>query len=443
MQSIAIVAALALVLSAAGQAPAQPAIRGFVRVQGRKFVDPAGRPLLLHGMAVVNKSREQGYTGGIERSDLARIRSWGMNCIRLAIFWDGIEPEPGKIDQAYLDRVARIVGWARAEHLLVLLDMHQDLYSVKYSDGAPAWATLDDGKPHTTGSVWSDSYYASQAVQSALDHFWANSPAPDGKPLQDHYAAAWRAVATRFRDEPAVVGYDLMNEPFPGSNAAGILMACMSRVSEMLRARGETNPPGVQELLAMEATPEGRRRITLWLGDPAIYAGMVDAAVPITQQFETTQLMPMYRRVAAAIRSVDSRHILFLEPAMSANMGTRSAITPLADPGGKRDRLQAYAPHGYDIVVDTGSQDLNDRHHISLIFQRHGETAIRLGMPMVVGEWGAFHPDRTAGPIAAFTVGEFDRLGCGDLYWAYRRDLVGSPLISALKRAEPRGQSGR
>lgn len=436
MQLTVIAATLCLLAAASGASPkpgpVQP--RRFVGTQGRQFVDAAGRPLLLHGMAVVNKSKSQGYTDGIERQDMARIRSWGMNCIRLAIFWDGIEPEPGRIDRAYLDRVARIVAWARAERLLVLLDMHQDLYSTKYSDGAPAWATLDGGRPHTTGAVWSDSYYASAAVQSALDHFWANSPAPDGKPLQDHYALAWRAVAERFRNEPAVIGYDLMNEPFPGTEAAGILGACMSRLCALLTAKLGANAPGLEQLLGMESTAEGRRQITLWLADPALYAGMVDAATRTASEFETGKLMPLYRRLRTAIRSVDRNHILFIEPAMSSNMGTRSAITPLVDQSGKRDALQAYAPHGYDIVVDTGSQDLNDRGHIRLIFQRHGETARRLAMPMVVGEWGAFHPDNTAGPIAAYTVGEFDRLGCGDLYWAYRRDLVGSPLLPALGR---------
>ena len=93
---------------------------------------------------------------------------------------------------------------------------HEDLYSVGFGDGAPLWATLDESKAHTTGAEWSDAYYESEAVQTALDHFWANSPGPDGWGLQDHYARHWQLVASRFKDEPDVIGYDLMNEPFPG-----------------------------------------------------------------------------------------------------------------------------------------------------------------------------------------------------------------------------------
>ncbi|MCX6914590.1 MAG: cellulase family glycosylhydrolase [Verrucomicrobia bacterium] len=134
-------------------ASAAGGIPGRVTASGTQFLDGAGKPLLLHGINVVNKSKAEGYTGGIERADFAAIRSWGMNCVRLGILWDGLEPQPVKIDDQYLDRIALIVGWAKAEGLYVLLDMHQDLFSVKFSDGAPAWATLDEGKPHGDGGL--------------------------------------------------------------------------------------------------------------------------------------------------------------------------------------------------------------------------------------------------------------------------------------------------
>ena len=40
---------------------------------------------------------------------------------------------------------------------------------------------------------------------------------PGGVGLQDRYAAAWRHAAARFAKVEGVMGYDLMNEPFPGS----------------------------------------------------------------------------------------------------------------------------------------------------------------------------------------------------------------------------------
>jgi endoglycosylceramidase len=426
-----------LTLQARPRPSAKTRAARFVTVSGTHFLDGSGKPLLLHGINVANKSRDQGYVGDLAPGDFAAIRSWGMNCIRLTIFWDGLEPEPGRIDEAYLDRISRLVGWAKAAGLYVLLDMHQDLYSVKFSDGAPAWATLDEGKPHTTGAVWSDAYYASAAVQTALDHFWANSPAPDGVGLQDHYARVWQRVAQGFRAEPAVIGYDLMNEPFPGKDAPRMLQAVLQRLSELLAVRLGRQAPGSEALFALEGTPQGRRQITEWLKDKALFTGMLEPATPIMQDFERGRLMPMYARVRKAIREVDSQHILFLEPAMSANMGIPSALTPLTDKSGKRDPRQAYAPHGYDLVTDTSSIDLTSNERVALIFRCHGELARKLKMPMLVGEWGAFYGNPAAAGTARFAVQQFDALGCGDLYWAYRRELGKSPLLRALERPAP------
>lgn len=420
-------------------APPEPASssgsRGFVTVSGTEFLDGDNKPLLLHGINVINKSKSDGYTKGIEQSDFRTIRSWSMNCIRLGILWDGLEPQPGKIDEEYLNRIARIVEWAKAEGLYVLLDMHQDLYSVKFSDGAPSWATMDEGKPYQPTPVWSDAYYSSEAVQSALDHFWANSPGPDGVGLQDHYARVWRRVAERFRDEPAVLGYDLMNEPFPGRDNARNRLAILIKLVELLPARLGEKTPSLAQLIVLASAPEGRTQIIEWLGDKELFAEMLTAGTPIMQSFERQRLQPMYTRVRRSIREVDHRHIIFLEPATTANIGIASALMPLVDQQGRRDPQQAYAPHGYDIVTDTpqsGAGSGNFR--IELIFRRHGEKARELNMPLLIGEWGAYYENPLAVDEARFVVAQLDALNCSDTYWAYRRTFSGSPLLQAISR---------
>ena len=65
------------------------------------------------------------------------------------------------------------------------------------------------------------------AESAAFANFWQNSPvrraagagtrAPG---LQDHYIGALAALAHRFEGDPAVVGYELMNEPQPGSSGS-------------------------------------------------------------------------------------------------------------------------------------------------------------------------------------------------------------------------------
>jgi endoglycosylceramidase len=404
-----------------------------VRVSGVKFLDSTGKPVTFQGINLCNKSKDQGYTGNISSADFAQIRAWGMNAVRLCIFWDGLEPRPGYFDKAYLDRIANLVDQAKQHGLYVLLDMHQDLYSIQFGDGAPRWATLDDGKPHTQVGDWNDAYYVSEDVQAALDHFWANSPGPDGVGLQDHYAQAWQFVAMRFRDEPAVLGYDLMNEPFPGRKAASLEQAMLTALSTQLARRVSAPHPSAEELLRMEGTSKGRRQIILWMNSISVFKAMLQAGAPCMQEFDRRQLMPMYVRVRKAIRQVDSHHVLFLEPNMSTNLGIMSAIAPLVDDKGKRDSQQAYSPHVYDIVVDTPMLDLISMNRIRLIVQRDSEFSHQAQTPMFVGEWGAFYLNPAAVEPTRSIKRLLDRAACGEMFWAYRPGLAQWQGMSALK----------
>jgi len=408
---------------------------GFISAGDGVFLDGAGRPIRFQGINVVRKSKSEGYTGDLGPADFARIRGWGMNAVRLCIFWDGLEPKPGVFDQAYLDRIARLVGYAKAQGLYVLLDMHQDLYSVKFGDGAPAWATLDDGQPHAAVSNWNDAYYVSPDVQASLDHFWANSPAADGTGLQDHYAKAWQFVARRFKDEPAILGYDLMNEPFPGKDAGRLEYTMLARLAELLAARPGGPHPSTEELMKMEGDKEGLRQITLWLGDIALYRSMLDAGEGVMQDFDRNRLMPFYGRVRKAIRAVDSRHILFLESAMSSNMSVATSITSLVDEAGRRDPEQAYSPHVYDIVVDTDLFDLTSNERTALIIDRHRSFAARNHLPVLVGEWGAFYLNPAAAQATRDLKDRFSRAGFSDMFWAYRREMTTWSGLEALKVA--------
>jgi len=206
----------------------------YVYVQGQSFKDPYGRDLILHGINVVNKDPGSSYVGHISPGEMRKFKSWGFNVIRLGIIWDGLEPEPGIYNEEYLSKIDEMVQWAGDNSLWVILDMHQDLYSVKYSDGAPIWATIDEGKPHVTGAIWSDAYLFSPAVQTAFDNFWKNAPSPDGIGVQDHYISLWKHIASRYADNTTVIGYDIMNEPFMGSAANDIMPVLLTAYARVV-----------------------------------------------------------------------------------------------------------------------------------------------------------------------------------------------------------------
>ncbi|HET7419249.1 MAG TPA: cellulase family glycosylhydrolase [Candidatus Dormibacteraeota bacterium] len=153
-------------------------------------------------------------------ADLAAMAALGFNSIRLPLSWSLLEPERGKFDTAYLDRIAQIVDWARAQRMYVIVDMHQNAYSfyvgpgenvnLGYNSGAPRWATFTDGFP---SRVFGQNREVNPAVLEANSNFWYDR---DG--IQDEYIAALAFVARRFVNDPVVAGYGVYNEPWLGWN---------------------------------------------------------------------------------------------------------------------------------------------------------------------------------------------------------------------------------
>lgn len=415
----------------------------FISVKDDKFLDPGGRQIILHGVNIVEKSKNRNYLSWHGAEEFAMIRDWGFNCIRLGILWDGLEPEPGKYDYDYLAGVDKRIQWAKENGIYVFLDMHQDLYSAKFgADGAPEWAVLDDGKPHINpGGVWSAAYFASPAIHAAFDNFWANKPASDGVGLQDHFAKAWQVVAQRYADEPTVIGYDLFNEPFPGSSIVPSLMAKLQAAIEAYAEKYGTEKPDISEIMSLFSDPENLKKYS---GDFDIYKAFVDGGLSHSQGFEQDSLIPFYNRVANAIRQVDKNHIIFLETHIFCNAGTPTGITPVVDTDGKRDPLQAIAPHGYDLVIDTDKVAENNLDRVNLIFARHAETSKRLNIPTLIGEWGAFYGHPGTLPAAKMVVRQLEKHLFSDTYWSYgsNKEINEAVYFPVLSRPYPSAISG-
>src|SRR5699024_8741967 len=128
---------------------------------------------MFNGLNLVNKNPEDSFVASVSDSMLHQFKQWGINMIRYGINWSALEPRPGQFSDGYLARVQQEVETITQAGIFVFLDMHQDLYGAKVGNGAPEWATLDDGLPHREGAVWSDAYLMSPAVQRSFDNFWA------------------------------------------------------------------------------------------------------------------------------------------------------------------------------------------------------------------------------------------------------------------------------
>lgn len=418
---------------------------GAITVSGTTFIDSHGRQVIFSGVNYVNKNPGENYLNKDSSAVFAQFSNWGINCLRLGLIWDGVEPLPGKYDENYLDKMEQKVKWAAEHNIYVMLDMHQDLYSRKFSDGAPEWATLDEKLPHQTGSIWSDAYLMSPAVQKAFDNFWANKPASDGIGVQDHYVKMWQHIAKRFVKYDNVIGYDIMNEPFNGSGANAIMPLILTEYAKMLVEETGQAPPSEQELMMIWANEKSRLEILKKLTNAEKYARIVDAAYEANKQFETTQLQAMYQKATDSIRVIDANHIIFMEHGYFGNPGVRSSLEPVKGKDGKPEKNQAYAAHGYDLLVDTEEADSPSNARHELIFSRIDETSKRTNMPVLVGEWGAFSGNEKSNstPAARYIISLFERFHFGNTYWAYGEWLPKQHLFTdAIIRPYPQFIAG-
>jgi endoglycosylceramidase len=213
--------------------------------------------------------------------DLRQMRALGFDNLRLPVSWSLLEPTPGHLDRSYVERIAQVIGWARAQGIWVVIDLHQDAWSkydytpdgqtcppgtgaVKDQDGAPLWAS----QHRLPVCAVADVRELDPAVIEDAQTFWLNAPAADGVGLQDHYAAVVAALAKRFKDEPAVAGYDLMNEPEPGALpvVAGTaeLMPFYAKVVDAMRAAA----PGFHQLVMLEPGVERNTTATRYYALP-------------------------------------------------------------------------------------------------------------------------------------------------------------------------------
>jgi endoglycosylceramidase len=330
MRALFLAACLALAACAAADDPTAPPPKGFTVRDGFP-VAPDGRVLLLRGLNYANDHKfPDAQTGSFfpawaSASDFTVMRSYGFNSVRLLITWEAVEPRRGTYDERYLDALAERLDWAAAAGLYVILDMHQDVYARAFGgDGAPAWAVETGELVYEPVDTWYLNF-GSPAVQRAMDNFFA-----DEDELLTHFVNAWVHVAARVRAHPALLGYDLLNEPFPGSKALNV------------------------------------------------------------DQADTEVMNPFYERLLNALAAADGAHLFFVEPnAVRTNVFAGAFPSKLARYPAAAGRL-VFSPHLYDpVVTSTGRYDGGKSRIVKNTAKLRAEAA-RLGAALWVGEWSVW-----------------------------------------------------
>ncbi|MET7302316.1 cellulase family glycosylhydrolase [Embleya sp. NPDC005575] len=296
-----------------------------VTVGDRTYIaDDRGRATQWRGFDLSDKNHRGAEAfADIHESDLREMAAHGFNLARLAFFWDDLEPAQGRYDRAYLAKMRRILDWADRYGVKVVLDAHQDIYGPHFgARGIPDWATRDDGLPfEPIPGDWFSEYFE-PSVQAAFDHLYNDSD------LRAAQARMWMTVAATLGRHPALLGYDLMNEPFA-------------------------------KFLEGEDLPTAASR------------------------FEATQLTDLWNRLADAVRLVDRRSWVFVEPTVIVGVGVPTALGHIDDPHA------AYMPHFYETAMESGADYDPNGTFIAAYEAAISDYPTRNRMPVIVGEWGA------------------------------------------------------
>jgi endoglycosylceramidase len=361
------------------------------------FQDQYGRQLILHGLNTISKNPAVNYQflevleTDVEKQD----KEYGFNFVRYGIIWDGIEPQKDSFDDTYLDKVEERVNWHTSRGMYVMLDMHQDLYSFEFGgDGAPAWAIQANGHPvnsdNASGVNWQLKYY-DPAVIAAEQNFWQYTRY---KELQDHYILSWQKVAERFKNNPYVIGYDLMNEPNSG------------------------NP--VEDALGI---------------------------------FEKKLLKDFYNRLIPALRSIDNEKYLIFEPVAGSVVGGLPSGLPKINDTRSSPRL-GYSPHLYAAfsLAASGPYAPFDKLQVTLWKLNRTKEIKMQNCPMIIGEFGLdrIHPGFDDYLDDVLNIA--DELKGGWAYWAngfgldwspFNPDRSLSPIGEQLVRTYPKAVQGK
>jgi endoglucanase len=316
-----------------------------LQVEGGKIVGAQGQPVRLRGVCVGGWMNMEhfidGYPGAeyslrdtftqvlgadkarfffdrwldyiLAEEDVAFIKRCGATVVRLPLNYHHFERdgEPFQYLESGFERLDRVVGWCARHGLYAIFDLH----------AVPGWQSSD--------------WHCDNSSRHAL--FWRH------RQFQDRFVALWEEFARRYRDNPAVAGYNVMNEPI--TNA-----------------------------------PLGR------FGDPG---RSDDSYVP-----DWDVINRVYRRVVGAIRAIDPDHIIFLEGDFLSRL-----FEGLDDPFAPN---LVYSSHNYNEAASGQGPYPGviagqhwDRQKQVQVFLDHGGTKFtqRHDVPLWVGEFGPSRGD--------------------------------------------------
>ncbi len=356
--------------------------------------DAFGRTLLLHGLNTSSSAKHSTDNHPwIGEEDVQREQTeFGFNSVRYLIFWGAIEPEQDVYNDSYLAEVKKRVEWYTNRKMYVILDMHQDIYGFGVGgNGAPAWASTQTKIQNIIPDKWA--WWLQNLEPKVKKSYVTFFKYKKRKELQDHYMLAWKKVIEVFKDNPYVIGYDVMNEPHGG---------------KVIRT--------------------------------------------LSGKFEKKELHAFYKRVIGSIRTADTTRYIFFEPrSFGVNFGMKSHLPKVEDAIPSGTNKLVYAPHLYLAFVDIGG-NYSKKYQKKLVkwYRNRLREAAMHQTPILIGEFG-LSPGKK--DFDKYLQDIFKRANQHNVSWSYwssdlggwgpfKSDKTPSPIMNEIVAVYPHATAG-
>ena len=417
---------------------------------GTRFIDDKGRERIFNGVNYVYKGVETDENGAlcdvIHYKDhltdelLSALAAKGVNVIRLGCTWAGIEPEMTRYNMVYLSEYKAAAQRCAKYGIYVFLDWHQDLYSpfcFRWGDGAPKWACKYTKRPKKARFIWAEGYFFDRNVQRCFDAFWNNEEV-QGRGLRDRFCDMLTFVANYFADCDNILGYDVFNEPYPGTAGGKIFRNIVANGAGTLLLSANVD----RKKLLADAKKKDVMAMLSVADDPTVYRGVIGNAEKTLTEFDTGVYYDFICAAAAAIRRATDKGVVFMENSYYSNTGIPCRTPHAVLPDGKKEPHLAFSPHGYDITVDSPLTNEASPHRVDFIFAEHKRKQERMGIPVLVGEWGGMVPGGDAYPALEHLIDLFDANRWSQTYWHLLEDMPNTKIMEVLNRPYPQAVAG-
>lgn len=339
--------------------------------------DQQGRIVIYHGLNVCNRAKTNPeYLPWQTQEDFAKLKGWGFNLVRFLVFWHGVEVVEGTYNNDYIQKIVTRLQWLRELRIDVIIDFHQDLYCKKFGgNGFPEWTANDDGIPFVHREPWSANYLE-PAVQACYRNFWKNET------LKTKYINMIEHVLKAVDTIENVIGFDVMNEPFPA-------------LPEGLKFPKDVKFP-FKELLLL----------------PKVKKSLVE--------FEEVYLTGLYEQTLTMVKKNNFKVKVFFEPVIYTSAGVPSCLRF------KADERCVYYPHYYDPICHEGKPyKAINKELMKLAINGKVKEAIKYNVPLAFGEWGiGYNVDGYLEYVIDF-IGRLNSYGAGWTYYNYDRGPFG------------------